>query len=141
MLTTRRANGGSIISAGQPQREKTSTFRSLTSSPSSRAFPRRQKFDKPAYSAFHRSALGDFLTERNIGAWIISGAETDVCVLSTVLAAVNIGYRVVILEDGLCSSSDVGHDALMTMYRVRYTEQIDLIKAEHLVEAWADVRK
>jgi nicotinamidase-related amidase len=47
-------------------------------------------------------------------------------VLSTVLDAVNIGLGVVIVEDALCSSSDAGHDALMTMYRLRFTEQIDL---------------
>jgi nicotinamidase-related amidase len=45
---------------------------------------------------------------------VITGAETDVCVLSTVLNAVDLGFRVVIVEDALCSSSDVGHDALMT---------------------------
>jgi len=60
---------------------------------------------------------------------IVSGAETDVCVLSTALDAVNIGFRVVIVEDALCSSSDKGHDALMTMYRLRFGEQIDLVTA------------
>ena len=44
-------------------------------------------------------------------------AETDVCVLSTVLDAVNIGFRVVMVEDALCSSSDAGHDALMRSAR------------------------
>jgi nicotinamidase-related amidase len=66
----------------------------------------------------------------------MSGAETDVCVLSTVLDAVNIGFRVVIVEDALCSSSDAGHDALMTMYRLRFNEQIDLVKAEQLADVW-----
>jgi nicotinamidase-related amidase len=42
----------------------------------------------------------------------------------------------VIVEDALCSSSDEGHDALMTMYRMRFHEQIDLVKAEELFEAW-----
>ncbi|MGY4466887.1 nicotinamidase-related amidase [Bradyrhizobium sp. LB9.1b] len=42
---------------------------------------------------------------------MITGAETDVCVLSTVLGAVDLGFRVVIVKDALCSSSDVGHDA------------------------------
>jgi len=56
-----------------------------------------------------------------------------------VLDAVNLGYRVVILQDGLCSSSDEGHDALMTMYRLRYTEQIDLIMADMLPEIWTDL--
>lgn len=92
--------------------------------------------DKPAYSAFFRSALAEFLLSKHIGTVVVSGAETDVCVLSTVLDAVNLGFRVVLLEDAVCSSSDAGHDALMTMYRLRYSQQIDLIKAEHLPEVW-----
>jgi nicotinamidase-related amidase len=92
--------------------------------------------DKPAYSAFFRSPLANFLLERNVRTVVVSGAETDVCVLSTVLDAVNIGFRVVIVEDALCSSSDEGHDALMTMYRLRFSEQIDLVTAEGLTEFW-----
>jgi nicotinamidase-related amidase len=92
--------------------------------------------DKPTYSAFFRSSLADFLRQRDVRTVIVSGAETDVCVLSTVLDAVNIGFRVVIVEDALCSSSDAGHDALMTMYRLRFTEQIDLVTVEGLAEFW-----
>ncbi len=92
--------------------------------------------DKPAYSAFFRSSLTDFLVEKHVRTVIVAGAETDVCVLSTVPDAVNIGFRVVIVEDALCSSSDVGHDALMTMYRMRFNEQIDLVKAECLRDIW-----
>jgi hypothetical protein len=29
-----------------------------------------------------------------------------------------------------------GHDALMTMYRLRFSEQIDLITAEGLMKIW-----
>ena len=39
-----------------------------------------------------------------------SGSETDVCVLATVLDAVDIGYRVIVVRDAICSSSDEGHD-------------------------------
>jgi nicotinamidase-related amidase len=74
--------------------------------------------------------------EKHVRTVIVSGAETDVCVLSTVLDAVDIDFRVVIVEDALCSSSDVGHDALMTMYRMRFNEQIDLVKAECLRDIW-----
>jgi nicotinamidase-related amidase len=67
---------------------------------------------------------------------VATGAETDVCVLASVLSAVDLGFRVVIVEDALCSSSDEGHDALMTMYRTRFNEQIDLLETEELFEAW-----
>jgi len=59
-------------------------------------------------------------------------------VLATVLDAVDLGYRVVLVEDALCSSSDAGHDALMTLYRTRYSEQIELIQAAQLPELWQD---
>ena len=92
--------------------------------------------DKPAYSAFFGSRLGHLLVERHVGTVVVSGAETDVCVLSTVLGAVDLGFRVVIVQDALCSSSDTGHDALMTMYRTRFHGQIDLVEAKELFELW-----
>jgi nicotinamidase-related amidase len=92
--------------------------------------------DKGTYSAFFRSPLANLLVEKQVRTIVVSGAETDVCVLSTVLDAVNLGFRVVIVEDALCSSSDAGHDALMTMYRLRFTEQIDLVTAAQLPDLW-----
>ncbi|MCK1733507.1 cysteine hydrolase [Bradyrhizobium sp. 138] len=94
--------------------------------------------DKPAYSAFSNPALASLLIDKNVGTVVISGAETDVCVLSTVLSAVDLGFRVVIVEDALCSSSDVGHDALMTMYRTRFHGQVDLMTAEEMSEYWRE---
>ena len=98
--------------------------------------PPAAAIDKPAYSGFLSLATREFPEGNGARTVIVSGAETDVCVLSTVLDAVNIGFRVVIVEDALCSSSDAGHDALMTMYRLRFSEQIDLVTAEGLTEIW-----
>ena len=92
--------------------------------------------DKPAYSAFFGSRLGHLLVERHVGTVIVSGAETDVCVLSTALSAIDLGFRVIIVQDALCSSSDTGHDALMTMYRTRFDAQIELITAAELFDIW-----
>jgi nicotinamidase-related amidase len=97
--------------------------------------------DKPTYSGFFRSGLAATLGRKGVRTVIVSGAETDVCVLSTVLDAVNIGFRVVLVEDALCSSSDQGHDALMTMYRVRFNQQIDLVTAEELRDVWRSGRE
>jgi nicotinamidase-related amidase len=80
--------------------------------------------------------LCDVLAGKGIDTIVVSGAETDVCVLATTLSAVDLGFRVVIVEDALCSSSDEGHDALMTMYRTRLHEQIDVVKAAELFELW-----
>lgn len=92
--------------------------------------------DKSAYSAFYLSGLDAFLQEKNVRCVVVTGAETDVCVLSTVLDAVDRGFRVVIVEDALCSSSDAGHEALMTIYRTRMQEQIDLISSSELPAVW-----
>jgi nicotinamidase-related amidase len=92
--------------------------------------------DKPAYSAFAYSPLYELLVGKGIGTVVVTGAETDVCVLATVLSAIDLGFRVVMVEDALCSSSDEGHDALMTMYRTRLHEQIDVIQAEELSYLW-----
>lgn len=97
--------------------------------------------DKPTYSGFFRSRLAAFLSGKGVRTVIVSGAETDVCVLSTVLDAVNLGFRVVLVEDALCSSSDQGHDALMTMYRVRFSQQIDLVTGEELRDIWRPERE
>jgi nicotinamidase-related amidase len=50
-------------------------------------------------------------------------------VLATVLDAVDIGYRVIVVRDAVCSSSDEGHEMLMRLYHTRYTEQIETADA------------
>src|SRR3977135_341842 len=99
-------------------------------SPLSRLIPPATVIDKPAYSAFAGSVLDTFLREKSIDTLIITGSETDVCVLATVLDAVDLGYRVIVVRDAICSSSDEGHDALLKVYHRRYSEQIETASAE-----------
>jgi nicotinamidase-related amidase len=68
---------------------------------------------------------------------VITGSETDVCVLGTVLGAVDVGYRVIIVRDAICSSSDEGHDALMKVYHSRFSEQIETANADEILDAWS----
>jgi nicotinamidase-related amidase len=82
--------------------------------------------------------LTAFLREKSVDTLIITGSETDVCVLATVLDAVDIGFRVIVVEDALCSSFDQGHDALMTLYRNRFSEQIELMTHAQVSELWRD---
>lgn len=92
--------------------------------------------DKPVYSAFHGPALPALLGGRQADTLVVTGGETDVCVLATVLGAVDSGYRVILVTDALCSSSDAGHDALMTLFRERFSLQVELTTAEAVLSAW-----
>ncbi|AWM85840.1 cysteine hydrolase family protein [Microvirga sp. 17 mud 1-3] len=92
--------------------------------------------DKPVYSAFAGHKLADLLKERQADTLVVTGSETDVCVLATVLGAVDHGYRVVIVADGLCSSSDEGHDSLLSLYSKRFSQQIETVDSETVLSAW-----
>jgi nicotinamidase-related amidase len=92
--------------------------------------------DKTRYSAFAEPDLITHLQRREADTLIVSGSETDVCVLATVLHAVDIGYRVIVVRDAICSSSDEGHEMLMRLYHTRYTEQIETADAETILGRW-----
>jgi nicotinamidase-related amidase len=92
--------------------------------------------DKSRYSAFTQPQLLELLQGRSADGLIVTGSETDVCVLATVLSAVDLGYRVIVAEDAICSSSDQGHDALMQIYCQRYSEQIEVADAATILDRW-----
>jgi nicotinamidase-related amidase len=93
-------------------------------------------FDKTVYSAFGNPQLHRFLRARQIDTLIVSGSETDVCVLSSILAAVDYGYRIIIAEDAVCSSSDEGHDALIELFDQRFDVQLEPATVEVILSAW-----
>jgi nicotinamidase-related amidase len=104
--------------------------------PLRRYSPPATVIDKTRYSAFFGSALLGHLRDREADGLIVTGSETDVCVLATVLSAVDLGYRVILVRDALCSSSDEGHDALMKMYHSRFSEQIEMADADTVLANW-----
>jgi nicotinamidase-related amidase len=101
-----------------------------------RLAPPAAVLDKTRYSAFAGSGLTEHLMQRSADTVIVSGSETDVCVLATVLGAVDRGLRTVVVTDAICSSSDEGHDALLTVYRRRYGEQIETVEAQTVLSQW-----
>ena len=98
--------------------------------------PPASVIDRTVYSAFGGGTLLDFLSEHHIDTLIVSGGETDVCVLSTVLSAVDLGYRIMLVEGALCSSSDESHDAIIGLYRQRFNIQIGVANLEQILELW-----
>lgn len=101
-----------------------------------RLVPPASVIDKTRYSAFAGSGLTAQLARRKADTVIVTGSETDVCVLATVSSAVDRGLRVIIVIDAICSSSDEGHDSMLQVYRGRYSEQIELASAETILSQW-----
>src|SRR3954452_1567196 len=106
--------------------------------PLARLVPPARVFDRAVYSAFAGHRLHEHLQERGADALIVTGSETDVCVLATVLGAVDHGYRVILVIDAVCSSSDEGHDMLLKLYHERYTQQIETADSETILSHWSD---
>ncbi|WP_279479856.1 cysteine hydrolase [Aureimonas sp. SK2] len=105
--------------------------------PSLAAFhPPAEIIDKTVYSPWCEPELDVRLRERGVDTLIVSGGETDVCVLGTVLGGVDRGYRVIVAVDALCSSSDEMHDAMLAVYRRRYGQQIETVLTETAIREW-----
>jgi nicotinamidase-related amidase len=101
-----------------------------------RLSPPATVIDKMHYSAFFGPALLQHLRGRQADALIVTGSETDVCVSATIMAAVDHGFRVILVRDGVCSSSDEGHDALLQLYHRRFSEQIETASADEILAMW-----
>ena len=92
--------------------------------------------DKQFYSPFSESQLHASLQERKVDSIVVTGGETDVCVLAAVLDAVDLGYRVVIASDALCSVSDEAHENLLQLFSGRFQQQIEVASSEMILQAW-----
>jgi nicotinamidase-related amidase len=101
-----------------------------------RFVPPAKVIDKRVYSPWTEGRLDALLSSSSVHTFVVTGTETDVCVLATVLGAIDRGYRVVLVTDALCSSSDETHDALMTFYHRRLAQQVETAETAEIVENW-----
>lgn len=90
-------------------------------------------FDKPVYSPWMDGRLNALCRGEGVTALVITGGETDVCVLATVLGAIDLGYRVILLQDGVCSGTDETHDAAVDLLADRFSVQLQLMKTEEFL--------
>lgn len=105
-------------------------------SPLARFVPPAMVFDKPVYSAFAGRRLNELLSRRQVSTLIVSGAETDLCVLASVIGAIDHGHRLILAADAICSSHDHTHDAVMDFYRSRLASQIEIATTEEILDYW-----
>lgn len=97
--------------------------------------PPARVVDKPIYSPWLGSRLHGDLLAAGVDTLIISGAETEVCVMAAVIGAIDLGYRVIIATDAICSSADSTHDAMHHIYDSRFGMQVETAEVVEIVEA------
>ncbi|MBC6439277.1 MAG: cysteine hydrolase [Rhodospirillales bacterium] len=92
--------------------------------------------DKPTYSAFRSPAFCATLDEMGCATVVCTGVETDVCVLATVMSAMDRGYRVVVVSDACHGSNPASHEATMAHIYRRFEDQIEIGTTDEVIAAW-----
>jgi nicotinamidase-related amidase len=100
-----------------------------------RFVPPARVVDKQVYSPWTEGRLDRLLGDGKVDTLLVTGGETEMCVLATVLGAVDRGFRVVLVRDGICSSRDSTHDAVMRLYEERFGQQIEVADLAEIMDA------
>lgn len=96
----------------------------------------KRMVDKAGYSAMANAAFRQAALASGGRCVILSGVETDVCVLATAMEAVDAGLRVVLATDALASSSGTCHAKALDILHDRFDEQVELATVDQIVAAW-----
>jgi len=91
--------------------------------------------DKTTFGAFESPAFGGLPLIDRAEALVFSGVETDMCVLATLMAAVDRGYRCVLAVDAVASSDAAGHRAVVEVLAPRLPEMIETATVDAILAA------
>lgn len=94
--------------------------------------------DKSVYSPWWSGDLHRALRQDQVTALAVTGGETDICVLATVLGAIDLGYHVFLPLDALFGSADPTHDAMLEIYQSRFQTQLTTTTVDDLYRLWRD---
>jgi len=98
-----------------------------------RFVPPARVFDKRTYSPWIDGRLHQALSRDGVDTLVITGGETDVCVLATVVGAIDLGYRIIIPRDAVCSGADTTHDSTLELLEKRFSMQVEVASTEELL--------
>jgi nicotinamidase-related amidase len=98
-----------------------------------RLVPPARIFDKRTYSPWVENGLHGILSSEGVETVVITGGETDVCVLAAVLGAIDLGYNIVVLTDAVCSGADTTHDASLKVLGDRFSVQLNLCTTQEFL--------
>jgi nicotinamidase-related amidase len=98
--------------------------------------PPARQFDKPVYSPWFDGKLGRALVAEDADTIIVSGGEADMCVLATLLGAIDFGFRTILAEDAICSTSDEAYDAILRLFTKRYSHHVEVAPVDEILDFW-----
>jgi nicotinamidase-related amidase len=97
--------------------------------------------DKAGYSALANQAFRETVLGAGERCLVLTGVETDVCVLSTVMEAMDLGLRVVIARDAVSGSVAGCHDMALQIMEQRFDEQVEIATVDEIIAAWTGAGK
>jgi nicotinamidase-related amidase len=92
--------------------------------------------DKPVLSPWWSGDLHRHLRSRGVDTLVITGGETEVCVLATVMGAIDLGYHIILPTDALCSSAESCHSAMLSIYGSRFGSHLSTSTIDEVLEQW-----
>jgi nicotinamidase-related amidase len=72
---------------------------------------------KRKYDSFNRTGLDEILKEHGVGSLVVTGLDAGACVYSTIRAALNRGYRVEVIEEGVIAGNLEAKQEMIEEYR------------------------
>ncbi|WP_118134394.1 cysteine hydrolase family protein [Oceanicella sp. SM1341] len=94
-------------------------------------------FDKLTYDAFDAAPFATAIAAAAPTALLFTGIETDVCVLATLLSAVDLGHRCLVLTDAVAGSDPAAHAACLAHVYPRFDQQVELVTTDAVMPFWA----
>jgi nicotinamidase-related amidase len=93
--------------------------------------------DKAVMSPWFGSLHARLLSAK-VTSIIVTGAETEVCVLAAMMGGIDLGYRMILVADAVCSGADETHDAMLRVYESRFGVQVETVTTAELLDAYID---
>jgi nicotinamidase-related amidase len=100
-----------------------------------RYVPPAHVIDKAVYSPWFNAHLIARLRSASIDTIIVTGGETDVCVATAVMGAIDHGFRVTLPTDAVFGSADETHDAMQRVFESRFALQLTTCTTQDLLDA------
>ena len=99
--------------------------------------PAAAQIDKPGFSSFSTPDFAKALARLKAGPLVLTGVETDACVLATAIDAMDRGYRVIVASDAVTSTSLEAHRATLEHLYPRMAPLLDLATTSDILAAWS----